>query len=147
VSPVLTRPRPQAAPARLGRDLTMVAFGGLLALGVILGVSAAVEGPSYVDRLTIRNATPYLVEVEVTSGDREGWLDLGPVSAGERHDFADVIDKGDRWAVRLSSAGTDGGELVMSRDELERGGWVVTISDQVSARLAANGATPPTPRR
>jgi hypothetical protein len=147
VSPVLTRPRPQAAPARLGREIALLAAGGLVALAVILGVSAAVEGPSYVDRVTIRNATPYAVEIGIANGDRDGWVDLGPVSPGARHDFSTVVDNGDRWVVRVSSAGIGGGQFELSRAELERRGWVVTIPDAVSARLAANGATVPAPSR
>lgn len=147
MSPVLTRPRPQAAPARLGREIALLAAAGLVALAVILGASAAVEGPSYIDRLTIHNATPYAVEIDVASGLGGARLDLGPVSPGERHDFSTVVDHGDRWVVRVSSAGIDGGQLEVSRSELERRGWVVTLSDAVSARLAANGATVATPRQ
>jgi hypothetical protein len=147
VSPVLTRPRPPAARARLRRDIAVVTVAALVALAVILGVSAAVEGPSYVDRLTIRNATPYPVEIEVSGDDRDGWLDLGRVSPGERHDFGTVVDKGARWVVRVSSAGTNGGQLELGRDELARVGWEFTIGDEVSARLADNGLTPPRPRQ
>lgn len=147
MSPVLTRPRPQAAPARLGREIALLAAGALLALAVVLGASAAVEGPSYVDRLTIHNATPYALEVEVASADRDGWVDLGPVSPDARHDFSAVIDNGDRWVVRVSSAGIDGGQVEVGRDQLERHGWVVTLPDEVSARLAGNGATVPAPNR
>lgn len=147
MSPVLTRPRPQAARIRLGREAVVVAVVAIVALAVTLGVSAAVEGPSYVDRLTIRNATPYPVQVEVSGGDGGGWLDLGPVSSEERHDFRSVVDQGDRWVVRASSAGTNGGQLEFDRDKLERRGWTLTIGDEVSSRLAANGLTAPGPRR
>jgi hypothetical protein len=145
VSPVLTRPRPQAAPVRLGREIAVLVAGALVALAVILGVSAAVEGPSYVDRLTIRNDTPYALEIEVTGSDRDGWLDLGPVPPGARHDFGTVVDHGDQWVVRVSSGGTDGGQRVLSRSTLEGRGWVVTIGNDTSARLAARGATAPAP--
>jgi hypothetical protein len=146
VSPVLTRPHPQAAPARLGRDFAVLVVGGLVALAVIIGVLAAVEGPTFVDRVSIRNATPYTLDVEVTGADHDGWLPLGPVSPGGDRSLRDVVDKGDRWVVRVSSAGIDGGEVVVSRGELERSGWVITIPDEATTRLAANGATPPTPR-
>jgi hypothetical protein len=146
MSPVLTRPRPQAAPAQLGREIALLAAGGLVALAVIVGVSAAVEGPSYVDRLTIHNPTAYAVEIQVADDSRDAWLDLGPVSPGERHTFSTVVDHGDRWVVRVSSAGINGGQLDLNRAGLERRGWVVTIPDEVNGRLAANGATPPARR-
>jgi hypothetical protein len=125
----------------------MLAVGALLALSVIIGVMAAVEGPTFVDRLSIRNATPYTLEVDVTGADRDGRLPLGPVSSGGLLNLRDVVDKGDRWIVHVSSAGIDGGEVVVTRDGLERSGWVITIPDEVTNRLAQNGATPPAPRR
>jgi hypothetical protein len=146
VSPVLTRP-PQAAPARLGRDFAKLVVGGLVALAVIIGVMAAVEGPVFVDRVSIRNPTPYTLDVQVTGADRDGWLPLGPVSPGGRLNLRDVVDKGDRWVVHVSSAGIDGGEVAVSRGELERGGWVITIPNAATSRLAANGATPSAPRQ
>ena len=136
---MLTRPRPPAARVRLGREIAVVAVAALVAVAVVLGVSAAVEGPSYVDQLTIRNTASYPVEVEVSNADRDGWLDLGPVSPGERHTFRTVVDKGDRWVVRVSSAGISGGQFALDRDSLERRGWETTIPDEVGTRLAANG--------
>jgi hypothetical protein len=110
-------------------------------------VMAAVEGPTFVDRVSVRNPTPYTLEVDVTGADRDGWLPLGPVSPGGRLNLRDVLDNGDRWVVRVATAGVDGGEVVVSRDALERNGWVITIPDEVTNRLAANGAIPPAPRQ
>jgi hypothetical protein len=146
MSPVLTRP-PQASRTRPGRDIIALLVGGIAAVGIILGVLAAVEGPAYVDRLSIENATPYALEVEVAGADRDSWLTLGPVSPGERRSFSDVVDKGERWVARVSSAGVDGGEVATSRNDLERGGWVLTIPDEVTSRLAERGVAQPTPRR
>jgi ribosomal protein S1 len=131
----------------LGRDVAALVVGGLLAVAAILAVSSALQGPAFVDQVTIRNSTPSVVDVEVTTGDRDGWLPLGPVSPGEQHDFNAVVDQGDRWVVHVSSARADGGEFVLSRTELERHGWVVTIPDEVSARLIASAATRLTPRQ
>jgi len=143
---VLTRP-PQAAPSRLGRDVAKLVVGGVVALALIIGLMAAVEGPAFVERVSVRNPTPYVLDVQVTGADRDGWLALGPVSpGGGRLGLRDVVDKGDRWIVHVSSAGIDGGEVVVSRGALERSGWVITIPDEATNRLAANGATPPAPR-
>jgi hypothetical protein len=131
----------------MGREVALLVAGALGALGVIIGVLAAIEGPSYVDRLMVTNQTRYPVEVQVAGGDGDGWLDLGPVSPGDRHNFRTVVDKGNRWVLRVSSAGIDGGQLEVSRSSLERGGWVVTLGQEVSTRLADNGATPPAPRQ
>jgi len=146
MSPVLTRPRPQDARTRFGRDVVLLLAGALVGIAVIIGVSAAVEGPTYIDRISIRNATTYAVDVEVTNGSRDGWTNLGPVSPNERHNFRMVVDKGDRWVVRVSSSGIDGGQVEVDRDRLARRGWEVTIGDEISERLAANGAPSAPPR-
>jgi hypothetical protein len=142
VSPVLTRPHPQAAPTRQARDVAIFVVAGLLALALIFGVSSALQSPATVNRLTIRNPTPYTVDVDVTNADHAGWVSLGPVSPGERHDFDSVIDQGDRWVVRVTSAGADGGEVVLRASDLEHGGWVITLPDNLGTRLARNGAVP-----
>ena len=144
MSPVLTPARPQEAPTRLGRDIAMLVVGVLLAVAVILGVLSAVQGPGYVDHVTIDNPTPYPVDVYVTGSDGGSRLALGPVSPGERHAFSTVVDQGDRWVVHVTSAGTDGGAIVLERSRLEQRRWVVTISDETASKLAANGATPRT---
>jgi hypothetical protein len=144
MSPVLSPAPPQAAPTRVGRNVVALLVGGLVAVAVILGVSSALEGPALVDRVTIDNPTPYPLEVEVGGLDGGGRLALGPVASGERHAFASVVDQGDRWVVHVTSARSDGGEIVLSRNDLERNDWVITISDEVGAKLGAAGATPRT---
>jgi hypothetical protein len=144
VSPVLSPAPPQAAPTRLGRNVVAVVVGGVLALAVVLGVSQALQGPDLVDRVTIDNPTQYPLEIEVAGGRDAGRLTLGPVSAGERHAFTSVVDQGDQWVVRLRSARTDGGEVVLRRSDLERSDWVITIPEGVGSKLAASGATPRT---
>jgi hypothetical protein len=142
MSPVLSPAPPQAAPTRLGRNVFAVVVGGLLAVAVVLGVSQALQGPGLVDRVTIDNPTQYPLEIEVAGGRADSGLTLGPVSAGGRHAFASVVDQGDRWVVRVTSARSDGGEFVLRRSDLERSNWVITIPEAVSSTLAANGATP-----
>ena len=142
MGPVLTPAPPQEAPARIGRDIALLAAGAALAVALILGVLAAVRSPGYVDHVTITNPTPYPVDVYVTSGEGTSRLGLGPVSSGERHTFTSVVDQGDRWVLHVSSAGTDGGAVAVDRASLQRHDWVVTIPDRVSSMLAAGGATP-----
>jgi hypothetical protein len=142
MSPVLSPAPPQAAPTRLGRNVIAVVVGGLLAVAVVLGVSQALEGPELVDRVTIDNPTQYPLEIEVAGGRDGSGLTLGPVAAGERHAFASVVDQGDRWVVRVKSARTDGGTVVLRRSELERSDWVIRIPEGVGSKLAENGASP-----
>jgi hypothetical protein len=142
MSPVLSPAPPQTAPTRLGRNIAAVVVGGVVALALIFGGAQALEGPSVINRVVIDNATAYPVEIAVAGGDGDSLLTLGPVSSGERHAFASVIDQGDRWVVHATSARTDGGAFVVRRAELERTNWVITIPDSVGSTLAANGATP-----
>jgi hypothetical protein len=142
MSPVLSPAPPQAAPTRLGRNVAAVVVGGVVALALIFGGAQALEGPSVISRVVIDNPTGYPVEIGVAGGDGDSLLTLGPVSSGERHTFASVIDQGDRWVVRATSGRTDGGAFVVRRAELERTNWVITIPDTVGSTLAANGASP-----
>ncbi len=144
MGPVLTPAPPQVAPTRLGRNVVIAVAAALLAVALILGVSRAVQGPAVVDRVTISNPTPYPLEVSVAGSDGGASLNLGPVSAGERHAFETVLDQGDRWVVHVTSARSDGGEFVVNRSNLERTKWVITIPDAVGGRLGTRGATPRT---
>ena len=141
MSPVLSPAPPQAAPTRLGRNVAAVVVGGIVALALIFGGAQALEGPDVMSRVVIENPTQYPVEISVAGGGGS-LLTLGPVSSGERHTFASVVDQGDRWVVHATSARTDGGAFVVSRADLERTNWVIAIPDSVASTLAANGATP-----
>ncbi len=142
MSPVLSPAPPQAAPTRLGRNVAAVVVGAVVALALIFGGAQALEGPDVISRVVVENPTPYPVDVAVAGSDGGSVLTLGPVSSGERHSFASVVDQGDRWVVHVTSARADGGAFVVRRAELERTNWVITIPDTVSSRLAANGASP-----
>lgn len=146
MSPVLTPAPPQEAPTRLGRNVAAVVVGGLVALVLLFAGTQALAGPGVIEQVTVDNPTPYQVEVAVSGSDGGSQLALGPVAAGEHHAFASVVGQGDRWVVHVTSARSDGGEFVLSRAELERTKWVITIPADVASRLAANGASsrPPT---
>jgi hypothetical protein len=115
--------------------------GGIVALALIFGGAQALEGPDVMSRVVVENPTQYPVEISVAGAGGGSLLPLGPVSSGERHTFASVVDQGDRWVVHATSARTDGGAFVVSRADLERTNWVITIPDSVASTLTANGAT------
>jgi hypothetical protein len=141
MSPVLTPAPPQAAPTRLGRNVAAVVVGGLVALALIFAGTQALQGPSVIEQVTIDNPTPYPVEVAVAGTNAGSQLALGPVSPGEHHAFASVVDQGDGWVMHVTSARSDGGEFVVRRADLERSKWVITIPNEIGSRLAANGAS------
>jgi hypothetical protein len=144
MSPVLTRPRPRSSPALAPRQVLLIGVAVAIGVAVIATIYSALRSPASVDRLGVVNKTPYLVDVEVTGGSRDGWLKLGPVSPGESHDFGSVVDQGDRWIFHVTAGPHDGGEFSMTRSGLERARRGITIPGVVQARLEAGGAVPRT---
>ena len=93
--------------------------------------------PGFLDRVSIENPDVHNLEIEVGGADRDRWLgNSGPLRGGLRtFEVGDV--PGQRLGVPLPYAGVDGGEVVMSRDDLRdnrwrvpgpRGGWRPTHS-------------------
>jgi hypothetical protein len=146
MSPVLTRPRPRSGPVLVRRDVVIMVLAGAIAITILVGLHAALRGPQLVDRVTVSNRTPFLVDIEATSDTRDGWLKLGPVSPGETHSFGSVVDQGDHWIFHVTTGPYDGGEFSVTKTELERARWRVAIPDDVQQRLDSKGAVP-LPRR
>ena len=126
---------------RLGIAVAVVIVGVATAIGLtyVVGLSS---GPKTVARITFENPTVYALEIEVGSGAGGGWASAGSVRQKSTTDVSEVIDQGDVWVFRFDSQGKSGGELRLSRTELEASGWRVSIPDEVGSRLAAAGAPP-----
>jgi hypothetical protein len=142
MSPVLTRPRRRSGAALFPREVFVVALAGAIGIVALAGIHAALRGPEFVDRVTVVNETPYLIDLEITSGGGDGWLGLGPVSPDASHSFRSVVDQGDRWIFHVTAGPYEGGEFSLSKTELERGHWRVTIPVDVDRRLESSGAAP-----
>lgn len=139
MSSVLARPRP--APLRRGDILTVVVatVGGL---ALLLVVFSALRLPPFVDAVTISNPHEWNVELDVGGSDRSTWIGLGSVGRETTRTYRSVIDSGNEWVFRFSYGGIDGGEMVLSRAELERGGWKITVPDEFAQRMRAAGVPP-----
>jgi hypothetical protein len=142
MSPVLTRPRPRSGAAPFPREVLVVALAAAIIITALAGIQAALRGPEFVDRVTVVNETPYLIDIEITSAGGDGWLGLGPVSPDARHSFRSVVDQGDRWIFHVTAGPYEGGEFSLSKTELEREHWRVTIPVDVDRRLESSGAAP-----
>lgn len=128
------RPRP------LWIALAVVAVLGLVA------VSRLVPNPKTVHRVTIRNDTPYDLDVDATSGSHDGWTPVGIALAHSSTDVNDVIDHGGVWIFRFSGQGHDGGEVTVTRSDLAASNWQLIVPASVGDRMSAAGAAPtPTP--
>lgn len=134
-------------PNRVHRRLGLGAAAVVLALAVALGLTflAGLSGsPGTVPRVTFENPTAYALDIEVSPGTGTGWTSAGSVRQETTADVHEVIDQGDVWLFRFHSQGASGGELRLTRSELEASGWTVTIPAGVGQRLSDAGA-PPTP--
>jgi hypothetical protein len=114
---------------------TIVAVAALMVASLEL-----LDEPNHVSRLTIANPSEYALDVAVTSGGRHGWLALSGLPVGTTSDFHDVLDQGDTWIFSFRAQGRDGGEVSISRADLQAAGWNITVPGQVLDRLRAAGA-------
>lgn len=128
---------------RLGLGVALVAMAVALVVGLtsLVGLSS---GAGTVPRITFENPTAYALSIEVSPGTGTGWTSAGSVRQRSTTEVHEVIDQGDVWLFRFDSQGATGGELRLTRTELEASGWTVVIPDEVGRRLADAGA-PPTP--
>lgn len=117
--------------------MTRIVGGSVAALALVL--SACSGPPRTVPEIRIVNGTPYDLDVEVSDGDRQGWLPVGILEAGSTELSQDVIDQGDVWVFRFRHWGDTVGELSVTRGELERTGWRVEVPEEVSERLRELG--------
>jgi len=134
-------------PDQVRRGLGLGVAGVVLAVAVAVALTSLVGlsgGPSTVPRLTFENPTAYAIDIEVSAGPSSGWTSAGSVRQRSTADVTEVIDQGDVWLFRFDSQGETGGELRLTRSELEASGWRIVIPAEVGARLAEAGA-PPTP--
>jgi hypothetical protein len=137
VRPDTSRP----AHHRVGLIVAVVMVGLAAAVGLasLVGLSS---GPKTIARITFENPTAYALDIEVRPGDAGGWTSAGSVRQMSTAQVSEVIDQGDVWVFRFDSQGQSGGDLELSRTELEASGWRVSIPAEVGARLAAAGAPP-----
>lgn len=142
--PAVVRPdAPDRTRRTLGTGLAALALGLAAAL-VLAFVAGLSSGPATVPRLTIENPTDYALAVEVRPATDPAWTSAGSVRQRSTAVVQEVVDQGDVWIFRFDSQGRSGGELHLTRAELEGSGWRVVVPPEVGRRLAESGA-PPTP--
>jgi hypothetical protein len=129
------------AKLRFGIGAVVLVVATAVALSFIVGLSS---GPGTVARLTFENHTAYALDIEVSPGTGTGWTSAGSVRQQSTADVNEVVDQGDVWLFRFDSQGQPGGQLRLTRAELQSSGWRVVVPDEVGTRLAGAGA-PPTP--
>jgi hypothetical protein len=129
------RPRPGIPP---GTALALAALvaGALL---VVFGIPLLMQGPEFVERVTIRNPTAVPVEVSVGSTGTDDHLTLGSSAPRSRTTFETIVDPGSRWRLRFVANGGAIAQAEVPRDELERASWSYTIPEPVQDELSSRG--------
>ncbi|MGH9188365.1 MAG: hypothetical protein ACRD0U_21575 [Acidimicrobiales bacterium] len=89
------------------------------------------------------NRSEYDISVQVSGGDRDGWMAVTTASRRSTTTTVGVIDQGDVWVFRFRAQGREGCELRATRRDLEQASWTVTVPDDVIQHLRAGGAPPP----
>jgi hypothetical protein len=102
----------------------------------------AISTPGFIDQVTIDNTDVHNVEIDVGDADRDRWLGLGTATREASRTFQSVIDQDDTWVFRFRYGGVDGGQVVMSRDDLQSNRWHVRVPEEVGARLTQAGLGP-----
>ena len=119
---------------------------GAIAAAILLATVQLVRGPSFVSRVTTVNPTAYNLQVDVSSGARQGGTPVSDSAPTAMTTTNEVVDQGSVWVFRFQYLGQTGGEVVITRAELARGGWRVTVPDDVARNLQSHGLWPPPPR-
>lgn len=134
----MTTERPRAT-GQLTTVALAIVVGAACLMVAIVGIRA-LNGPSFVDVLVV-NPTVYRVHVEVTSGDRSGWLGLGHVGPERTDRVQDTIDQGDQWIFRFAASEKDF-EVRVGKEQLARDGWHVKVPAELAAHLRSTGVPP-----
>jgi hypothetical protein len=136
-SAVVLQPGRPAPTDRLNRWMpALIAITtGALVLAALWG---PFDTPPTVD-LEIVNGTGRDIHVSVRGPGDHGVVRIGTVGADQTYRFGEVVEHGDTWVVIFSSAGVDGGELSLTRAELDDLGWTVTVPAEVDRELARAG--------
>jgi hypothetical protein len=138
----ITQPAGTAGPHRLLSTLCSDWFA--IVLAVLLGLAVANLFLNYPDRVDIEitNPTVYAPAVEISGDERDGWQLTARLGPGATRTIQDVLDQGDVWVFRFAGQGRAGGELEVTRQDLERAAWHLDIPAEVGDRLAAQGVAP-----
>lgn len=140
MTPILTRPRP--APPRSRGDVAAAVVAAVAGIALLLLVMPSLRLPSYVDAVSVSNPHVWHVEIDVGRPDGSRWIGLGRVGREKTQTFQSVIDPGDEWMFRFAYGGIGRGDVVVSRAELERAGWKLTVPEEFAERMRAAGVSP-----
>ena len=138
-----TTPLPPRRPTIRGRDVFASMLLAVVMLAALFGAARFTAVPPHVERVEFVNPTVYDIDVDVTGGDRDGWVGAGIARRTSTTVVQEVLDQGDTWTFRFRAQGEDGGELTLPRVRLERDDRKVRVPSRVADDLESRGASPP----
>lgn len=107
----------------------------LLALVVIANV--VLQDPTFVERISIVNHSDYDIRIDVGSDDGSRGMPLGVATQRCTTDFHHVIDQGPIWRIQFHAQGRAGGQVTVTRADLQRANWSYEIPDFVAGELTS----------
>jgi hypothetical protein len=129
----------QTAPPRPSARTRPVAEVAMLALVAALFVLLfwLVRPPPRVDHVDIVNRSTSELEVSVAPAGGGGELGLAEALPRTTTRVEDVIDQGDDWVFRISTARCPPIDVPVSRAQLAADGWRFAVPDRVTEALAS----------
>jgi hypothetical protein len=110
----------------------------LIVLGVLI---PALQSDHFVDHVQVTNNSEFDVTVAVAGAQPDGWTDLGTAVAHQASVIHEVFDEGNVWTFDFATPAAHA-RLQLTRDQLDRAGWNVTVPGSLIAQLRASGAPP-----
>jgi len=140
MNPVASKPRTSPVHSRGDRLTVILAIATGAAL--FMAMASALRPPPHVHRIDISNPHEWNVEVGLTRPIRNGALPIGRVERNRTESFWEVLDQGDTWSFQFTYGGVDGGRLLVSRSDLQRSRWKITVADEFAQRMRTAGQPP-----
>jgi hypothetical protein len=117
----------------------VIAIVGVMVVGIVL-----LSGPARVGHLTVDNPTDYDLSIQLAPSTNGAWLPFAVVGQRSTREFQDVTDQGDTWVFHFRAQGQDGGDLMLTKADLQAAGWHITVPATVVTQLQQLG-TPASP--
>jgi hypothetical protein len=115
----------------------------VLGIAILVALAcAACSGSSFIDKVVIKNPTPYDTRVEISGQSRNDWTPLVTISAKSQVTVQEVYDEGDTWVFRFGYLHFQK-EVEVSRAQLTHDSWRITVPASFGTELEARGVTPP----
>ena len=126
--------RPAPAGAHRGAEAVRLVVIAVLVLATLFVSLRLVEGPDFVDAVTVVNNTNMELDVDTAGSRTDGWTPAGVALPQATTQFTDVVDHGANWWIRVSSGG-ESFVFLVARASLAAHGWRVVVPGDAASEL------------